>query len=410
MGQNKKGVKLQNQALVLKLIATRPGISRVDMAKIAGLTKMTIGNLVAEMMAHGLIEEDGESQPAGAANAVGRSPIALRIAASSPCILGISIKRGLYQFVLADLAGTVLERSVRTDQGPLDAASLIALVKAEVDGLRKRTKRRILGIGIACIGPVNSVDGIIVNPANFYDIRDVPIVDIMKKHTGLPVFLINDGNAGALAEKTYGLGRDVENYFYLHILFGIGAGLILENKLYAGVYGQSGEIGHTTINFAGPKCSCGNTGCLELYANIGNMRAHIRTLSLLYPDSAIARSPDPALFEIIDAANSGDNLAIAALDRFCDYLSHAVANIVSLLDVCHVIVDYRSTVPGDALETLLTAKMSFSVHKHQYRELRIVRSRFNGQAPLFGAVACIANKVFDNELPIFTAERTKKTP
>ncbi len=380
LGQNKKGVKLQNQALALKLIATHPGISRVDIAKISGLTKMTIGNLVAEMMAHGLIEEVPASESGSSVNStpVGRSPIALKIAGTSPCILGVSIKRGLYQFVLADLSGAVIDSVVRRDNAPMNNNTLLSIVKSGIDKLRRRNNRRVLGVGIASIGPVDSIDGVILNPANFPGVRDLPIVDLMKKHSDLPVFLISDGNSGALAEKLYGMGRDVANYFYLHIMYGIGAGLVLDNKLYAGLYGQSGEIGHTTINFAGPRCDCGNTGCLELYANIRNMRDHIRTLSLLYPDSGVAQLSEPALPEIIDAANSGDNLAIAALDRFCDYLSHAVANTVLLLDVRHVIVDFQSTVPGQALETLLAAKMSASFHKRQRREFSIERSRFNG--------------------------------
>ncbi len=399
-GQSKKGVKLQNQTVALKLVATHPGISRVDIAKITGLTKMTIGNLVSEMIDLGFIEEDAPHLAVNGNGAVGRNPIALKIAQNSPCVLGVSIKRGIYQFILADLAGNLIDQLARETAAPLSAHELVAIVKDGLDALSRRTQRRLLGVGVASIGPVNAVDGVILDPANFHGIRNIPIVDIVRKHTGLPAFLISDGNAGALAEKTFGLGRDLDNYLFLHIRYGIGAGLVLENKLYTGPYGQSGEIGHTTINFAGPKCDCGNTGCLELYANVDVMRNHIRALAPLHPGARIADRPDPTLPEIIDAANSGDNLALSALDHFCDYLAHAVVNTIVLLDVRHIIADFRSTVPGTALETLLTAKMSYSVHKHQFNELRIMRSAFNGQAPLLGAAAVIANKVFDNELAI----------
>ena len=396
-GQNKKGVKSLNQRLVLKLVATRPGLSRVDIAKITGLTKMTAGNIVGELIDNDIIQEDAHADGNGG---VGRSPIHLKISDRSPCILGISIKRGLYQIILADLAGTVLDKWVYGHDDPIGSEQLVALLKQGIDQVRLRNRRRLLGTGISCVGPVNRIDGVVLNPSNFWNIKDLPIVDIVAEHTGLPAFLVNDGNSGALAEKTYGAGRNVENFFYLHIMYGIGAGLVLDGRLYNGVYGHSGEIGHVTINFAGPRCGCGNTGCLELYANIENMRRHISELSALFPDSSIARHASPTLLDVIDAANMRDNLAIAALDQFCVYLSHAIYNTITLLDLSCVIADYPSRVAGAALETILQGKMANFTHMKQYKALQIVRSGFNGAAPLMGSVALIADMVFQGQLPL----------
>lgn len=397
-------MKNQNQALVLKLIATRTGLSRVDIARITGLTKMTISNIAAELLEHAIIEEDTKAT-ATTMGGLGRNPISLKISGTSPCILGVSIKRGLYQFVLCDLSGAIVDSKIIQNSEAISADDLLSITLDSIDQLVNAASRPILGIGIACIGPINSQDGHIVNPANFWGIQNVPIVTLVEQHTGLPAFLINDGNAGALAEKTYGAGRDIDSFLYLHIMYGIGGGLILEDKLYNGTYGQSGEIGHSTINFAGPKCNCGNTGCLELYANIDNIRRHIRELALFFPDSSIANHESPTLPEVIDAANTGDALALAALDRFCDYLAHAIANIIVLLDITFVISDYQSTVQGDALEKLLYGKMSSFVHQQQYKTLQIVHSHFNGRAPVYGAVAMVANQVFQGEIAVIPQEK-----
>lgn len=397
-GQNKKVVKSQNQRLVLKLVATRPGLSRVDIAKLTGLTKMTVGNIVGELIDHDIIQEDASI--AADNNSVGRSPIHLRISDRSPCILGISIKRGLYRVVLADLAGTILDKWTYEHDDPIDSGQLVKLLKQGIDHVSLGNRRRLLGAGISCVGPVNHINGVMLNPSNFWNIKDLPLVNIVAEHTGLPTFIVNDGNSGALAEKTYGAGRDVKNFFYLHIMYGIGAGLVLDDHLYNGVYGHSGEIGHVTINFAGPRCGCGNTGCLELYANIGNIRRHISELSPLLPGSAIAQHPSPTLLDVIDAANTRDDLAIAALDRFCDYLSHAIYNTITLLDLTCVIADYPSRVEGNTLEAILHSKMSNFTHMQQYKALQIIRSGFNGTAPLMGSVALIADMVFQGKIPL----------
>ena len=400
-GTTKKIVRQRNQALVLKLIATRPGVSRVDIAKITGLTKMTVGNLAAELLDRGIVAEIPNPAPEPTANP-GRNPIALRISGDSPRILGVSIKRGLYQIALGDLGGTIADRIAHRSDEPMTADALIRFVLDGLDVLRKQARGEILGTGIACIGPIDSSEGVVLNPPNFHGIRDMPLADIVRKHTGLPAYLINDGNSGALAEKLYGDGKDIDSFLYLHIMFGIGSGFILADKLYDGGWGQSGGIGHVTINFAGPKCSCGNTGCLELYANIGNIRGHIRDLASLYPGSDLAARPTVSMPDVIDAANTGDSLAIAALDRFCDYLSHALTNVLNLLDLTTIIADYPGSAPGLALETLLARKISPSLQEQRAKRLRILTSRFRGQAPLMGAIGLIADKVFKNELPIFS--------
>lgn len=398
-GSNKRRMKLQNLGLVLRLVATRHGMSRVDIAKATGLTKMTAGNIVAELIEQGIVAERTDSPSETAANP-GRNPIALDIAAASPRIVGVSIKRGLYQFVLGDLAGNIIRRFVYQGRDPLTAKTLMDMVIANVDSLRRDLPRPPVGVGVACIGPIDSVSGDIVDPTNFFGIRDVPIVDTLRRHTGLPVHLINDANAGALAEKTYGAGRDLASFIFLHFMYGIGAGFVLEDKLYDGSFGQSGELGHSTINFDGPRCPCGNTGCLELYANIERLRDFIREA----PgggESPLLASPPRTILDVIDAANAGDGLALAALDQFCGYLAHAVNNAVHLLDLGRIITDYRSAVPGDALESLLSRKILANLHAPRQDYLRVERSRFNGDSPVIGALALIANKVFQNELPLF---------
>ena len=281
-GSNIQNVKAFNRILVLKHIATQGGVSRVDLARITGLSKMTTGNIVNELLAADLVIET-DSLPS--ITTYGRKPILLALSPNSPCICGILIKRGLCQIILSDLGGKIFYQLDYPYKVLISPDNLLDILKNLLKRSREATHRRIMAVGIACVGPLDSTRGTILKPPYFYGIENLPIVSIIQEISGIPTFLVNDATAGAFSEKLFGLGADIPNFAYLHIMNGVGAGFILNHTLYDGDSGQSGEIGHTSINFNGPICACGNRGCLDLYANIDNMRTRIQELSPFYPGS-----------------------------------------------------------------------------------------------------------------------------
>ena len=206
--------------------------------------------------------------------------------------------------------------------------------------------------------------------------------------------LVNDANAGALAEKVYGFGKDISNFTYLHIMNGIGAGLVLKEELYNGDTGQSGEIGHTSINFAGPQCACGNRGCLDLYANVDNMRQKILELKNIYPRSPLAHKDRPSWRNIIDSAGRKDSLAIMVLDEFCSYISYALINMLNLLNISTLIIGYDSSGEEYVIEEMLRTKLSHSLQSVNFDNITVMHSSFNGDAPLIGSIAYVADKIF----------------
>ena len=397
-GSNSQDVKQKNRALVLKLVAVNQGISRVDLARITGLSKMTVGNLVTELMEEGwiteLISADSQNRNLHNNNSSGRKPIMLALSSASPCICGMLIKRELCQIILGDFAGNVLDQ-IRYDYMKLEnGEELIEILYQGFCKLSSRTNRKILAIGIASLGPVDSLSGVIRNPPYFYGIENVPIVSILQERTHCPAFLVNDANAGALAEKVYGLGKDISNFTYLHIMNGIGAGLVLKEELYNGDTGQSGEIGHTSINFAGPQCACGNRGCLDLYANVDNMRQKILELKNIYPRSPLAHKDRPSWRNIIDSAGRKDSLAIMVLDEFCSYISYALINMLNLLNISTLIIGYDSSGEEYVIEEMLRTKLSHSLQSVNFDNITVMHSSFNGDAPLIGSIAYVADKIF----------------
>lgn len=357
---------------------------------------MTVSNIVTDLTQAHLVEE---TDLPVTVSSYGRKPIMLTLASDSPCICGILIKRKLCQIILTDLGGKIFfQRNYPYDT--LDSPeSLLNILWTLFSECAASTTRKILAVGISSVGPLDSTEGVILKPPYFYGIENLPIVSIVQEKTGLPAYLVNDATAGAFSEKLFGIGVSIPNFAYLHIMNGIGAGFILNHTLYDGDSGQSGEIGHTSINFDGPLCACGNRGCLDLYANLDNMRSRIRELSLFYPDSRL-NSACPSWQEILTAGNRGDALAICVLEEFCSYIAYSLTNAVNLLNLSTIIVGYDSNNDGTIIEELLEYKLSSLALSAKYKKFHIVHSSFNGDAPLIGAAALVADKVFEGLLPL----------
>jgi transcriptional regulator of PTS gene len=394
VGSNIKDVKSYNRSLILKLICTNAPLSRSQIAKKTNLAKMTLSNIVAELISSDIIVEKAAVTGDGNAS-VGRRPILLSISENSPCICGMLIKRGLIQTVLADFRSKIIDSiSISYDNlGSADELSKILL--DSYNALAKRCTRKILAVSISSLGPVDTTKGMILNPPDFYGLSNIDIVDIVSKATGKPAYLINDSNAGALAEKIYGLGRNITNFVYLHMMNGTGAGVVLDNKLYEGNTGQSCELGHTSISFTGPKCTCGNSGCLDLYANVKKMNEKAGELKYIYPDSPVFTKRDINWNDYINYANQSDSLAMIAVDQFCEYVAYALTNLLNLLDINHIIIGYDCDTPGSIIEDAIKNKVEKSVLFSGYSEIEVERSEFEGNAPLIGSVAAIANRIFN---------------
>ncbi len=400
IGQNQNTIKLNNRCQVLKQIACKGPISRTELAASTGLTKATSGNIVNELINNRIVAEDYPDTDNQ--NKVGRPSKLLSVSREAPLICGILIKRRFYTICIASLSGSMQYTETYDFPPGLTSSTLLRLLLDSFITASSNYPGRILGIGIACIGPVDMIEGEILEPPNFYGINHVDICGFFRKETGLPCYLISDSSSGALAEKTYGSARNMPNYVYLHIMDGIGSGYILNDSLYNGDRGIVGEIGHTTINHAGPRCACGNIGCLELYANTTRMESTIRNLEDDYHKKADNLIPtgqggELTFPDIIQAANKESVFAIIALEEFCDYLASALVNIINILNVNHIIIGYDGISGENSFERILQEKIRKRILAKQ-DNIVIRRSIFQGNAPLIGSIALIANKIFDGSI------------
>lgn len=377
---------------LIYLIATSQNeISRTELATLTGLSKMTIGNYINELIQEGILIE--EPYEFSTKHTPGRRPVALHISPSSPCIMGTYIGRTYCQSILADISGKAINTIRTYYDNTLSQEDLVEYIKKQFNKLTSHTSRPLLGYGVCSPGPIDKTSGTILNPPNFFNLSDIPIVSILEEYTKLPVRLIQDVDAGALVERLYGYGKKFNNFIYLHIIHGIGMSVILNGELFSEISGHSSEIGHMSINFNGPKCACGNVGCLEQYASLEQMKKRIRELLTLFKDSLFHKATDITQLTIIDFADRGDPIAITVLDEFCSYLSHALGTTLKFLDFSTLIIGYESHADSNLIEKILYTKLK-PLFATTPNKLKIFHSYFNGDAPLLGTIATITNEFF----------------
>jgi len=280
--------------LVLQTLYRRGELSRADLARATGLTRVTISDLVADLIAEGLVIELGQRDEARP----GKPATLLGIDRTGHCLIGIDLS-GADSFLgaLLDLDGEVIERQ----EAPLDGATgagAVDRVVALAQGLAKAARTPVLGVGVGSPGIVN-LDGVVLTAPNL-GWTGVPLRARLAEATGLPVFVANDANAAALAELTFG-GPDSEpgtttapppveadgngdsaghgergDLMVITVSHGVGAGLIIDGRPVIGSGSAAGEIGHVVVDTdGGLECACGKRGCLETWLATPRLEAAI---------------------------------------------------------------------------------------------------------------------------------------
>jgi glucokinase len=196
---------------------------------------------------------------------------------------------------------------------------------------------QVAAIGICTPGPVDIEAGEVVSPPNLPGWDHVPVRQSVEDELGAPTYLEKDTNAAALGEHRFGAGRGTEHMIYVTVSTGIGSGLILDGKLYHGVSGMAGEIGHTTIMPHGPLCACGNRGCVESFAAGTAIAREARERVAHGVPTLIATlaENDPGHITaklVAEAASQGDAEAQDILAEAMNYLGIGVANLVNVFN------------------------------------------------------------------------------
>ncbi|MCZ2403165.1 ROK family transcriptional regulator [Paenarthrobacter sp. Z7-10] len=327
-----------NQAVVLDAIRRAPhGISRVELVQATGLSTQTVSNIVRKQLDLGLLNE-GHKTVTGP----GKPRTPLTIEPRSRFAVGVHLDPSVMTFVVLDLAGDVVARCRHEMPAVADPDTTVARMAAAIDGLVRTAKvprDRVLGVGIASPGPINEDRGIVVDAPLLIGWQAVRLRESLRGATGLPVLLDKDVMAAAHAELWSSSRGENENFAFIYLGTGIGAGLVINGQVMRGASNNVGEIGHFSTGEDGPLCACGRSSCIGVAA----MPAHlVETAVAAGVLEGPASGADPELIsaawvKLGALALQGDAGALGIVDASARRLARVVEDIANLMDVERVI-------------------------------------------------------------------------
>ena len=367
----------RNRQRVMEILRMHGRISQAEIARATGLSRTTVSTLVAELKDAGLVS-DVDTRTGHARG--GRPGVQLVLRNPAHVVVGIDFGHSHVAIAVADLGHNVLaehrhDLDVNREAGrALDvAATMFAEVLSEV--AVERTS--VVGVGMGIPGPVDRARGTAGSATILPGWVGLRIAAEMEQRLGIPVQIENDANLGALAELTWGAGRDCSNFAYIKAATGIGAGIVIDGRLLRGATGTAGEIGHTTLDEGGPLCYCGNRGCLETVASgpaivqlVGPVNGETLTLS-----------------QIVDQASGGDLRCRRALADAGREFGVAIAGLCNLINPERVIVGGLMSRAGEVLLRPLRESIRRHAVQAAAETVDVRAAVFVERAELLGSVA-----------------------
>lgn len=378
-GMNGGDVKRSNRGLFLKNIALGKANSRIELAKLTGLTKMTAGNIAGELISMGIIKECGPIY----AGVTGPAPQKLCLNETAPNIIGVYISRDEIVFSIGNLSGDITYKN----NLPLLNETSDSITQKLITGIKnaeKSQKNNILAIGVAMIGPIDS-DGAIVDSPNFFGIKKLAVKEIIEAKFPYPTVICNDISAAAVAEHLKG-GETHSNFIFVGNSNGLGAGIIQSGELMTSNDSFLGEFGHITIDINGDRCPCGNTGCLELYAS--------HTVLLKRLSKAIGKDVSVKDFEKLSKIPECNNIFTDIAEK----LAAGMITVTNLLRPEAFILGYDGYFLPDKYVALIENKINGLRFLKQDKKIEVSKATLKSDSAIFGSIAIVLKEVFKGEI------------
>lgn len=305
-------------------------VARADLSTKTGLSRPTVTEITADLLKAGLITEVPRAEQPGTLPR-GRPRVDLKIDGGARLVAGSKITGSHISLVMTDFEGI----PVADLEHPLTNASQNAgaLAKDIVSGVSQLAQKagcdvsNIAGLGIGLAGIMDAQAGHVYWSPSL-TARDVPFRDIVAAELAIPVFIDNDANLVAIAEKNAGHGRGHSDFIVVTIESGVGMGIVLGGQVYRGARGSGAEFGHTKVQFEGALCRCGQRGCLEAY--VADYAIQREAASVGAVSATVAASHAATL--VAEAARNGDARAQSVLTKAGRMFALGIANIVNIFD------------------------------------------------------------------------------
>jgi glucokinase-like ROK family protein len=395
--------KTARELQILNTIRRSGRVSRYSIAKTVHLSKGTVGEVTDSLLHKGFIREIGLGESSG-----GRKPVLLELEPGAAYVVGVDFEATSIMAVVLDFSGNLIASAkgkIETDDDKLTIVRKIIETIHQVIDKSGVSTGKMLGIGLGVPGLIDSRKGISISYYSIPGWRDVHIGDLVRLEFGLPTYIDKNIRTMALAEKWFGQARGVDNMVCLGVRSGIGLGIIVDGRLFRGVSESAGEIGHITVDRTGPKCMCGNRGCLQALASgqaiVARMRKRMKNGGTLDVDKGLI-SPLSPLNKggrgdwekitpqvVIQAAKSGDSVALEIMKETGDYLGLAVADVINLFNPELIVFAGSLVGAGELILDRIRKTVEERALEVPRRAVRIVLSELGDNIGAIGAGALV---------------------
>lgn len=307
--------------------------------------------------------------------------------------IGVDIGGTKTSIGCVDADGFVMNRTSMPTDVAAGPEGIIQQIIASIKDIAYQRSRPPVGIGVGMAGQIDSANGTVFFAPNLHWIN-VPLQTQLNKALGLPVKVINDVRAATIAEWYYGTGRVSEDFVCLFIGTGIGSGIVSGGRLLEGHNNSAGEFGHMTINYNGPKCSCGSTGCLQTYA--GGLGIAQRAQQKIFADPSLGKDfSDPAQLtakDIVAAYRKGNVLAEQVIHEARRALVFGAKNIVNALNPQLLILGGGVFRGLPEIRDWIEVGVREQALKSATEQLQVLPSKLMEDAGIVGAATLILNE------------------
>ncbi|MFK0198701.1 ROK family transcriptional regulator [Streptomyces lavendulae] len=373
-----------NLERVVRAVRLAGSLTQAEIARTTGLSAATVSNIVRELKEGGTVEVTDTS-------AGGRRARSVSLSGDAGIVIGVDFGHTHLRVAVGNLAHQVLAEETE----PLDVdASWVdgfdraeALVGRLIEGVGVG-RDKVIGVGLGVPGPIDVESGTLGSTAILPGWAGINPRKELSQRLGVPVYVDNDANLGALGELVWGSGRGVKDLAYIKVASGVGAGLVINGQIYRGPGGTAGEIGHITLDESGPVCRCGNRGCLETFA------AARYVLPLLQG----SHGPELTMERVVELAREGDPGCRRVISDVGRHVGSGVASLCNLLNPSRVVLGGSLAEAGE----LVLAPIRESVGRYAIpsaaRQLSVLTGSLGGRAEVLGALALVLSEMGDSTL------------
>jgi glucokinase len=321
-----------NRSMILETIEKEGPISRADISRLTGISSPTVSLVVEHFLKKGIVKEKGIGESSG-----GRKPTLIELNSNGGFVVGIDLGGTNIKLVLIDLGGKIVKKvngpTINSSSKNKILDRLEELIHSVIDE-SDADRDLILGIGIGVSGVADESGRVSFAPALGWE--DMPVRDLLREEFGIPVVVENDVNAATIGEKLFGVGKTVENFVFVAIGTGVGAGIIINGELYKGFANAAGEVGYLVMGDKYLKDYRKGFGCFESLISGSAIAAKAAKQMRCYNSGptriSFRQVKNITAKDVFEAAKRKDKIALKIVEEVSKYLAIGLGNISALLN------------------------------------------------------------------------------